>query len=482
MAKESPAVLWMALYFPDLPLELFVRGQPQEAVLAVSHRQGGRDVIARCNAAASAYGVRTGLPLQAALALCDVLQVHARDPEAEQLALDSLAMWAYQYSPQICFEPSMLLLEIGASLRLFGGLEKLLQRVRRESLQLGYRCQWAVAPTPMAAALLARNRPAVQVQAIGQLSQQLADLPLRRFTRDPAVRKLVEDIGLQNLGECLALPRAELARRAGSQLMLLFDRLTGDAADPRENWQPPRFFIQKLDLMAEICHHTALVFPARRLILALCGFLRGSGRATQRLFWSLQHRDAGPTVFAMGLISASRDADHMLEIFRERIERVTLPEPVITLVLKVDECLPYEELSGELLADRAMSADTQLLERLRNRLGETQVQGVCAMPDYRPERAWCFCLPGSQGEGIAGHEMQPPWLLKEPRPLPQADGQPRYAGPLQLQSRPRRIESGWWDGADVSRDYFIALSRVGQRLWVFRDRRSGQWFLHGLFS
>jgi len=53
---------------------------------------------------------------------------------------------------------------------------------------------------------------------------------------------------------------------------------------------------------------------------------------------------------------------------------------------------------------------------------------------------------------------------------------------LQLRSLPRRIESGWWDGFDIARDYFVALSAAGERLWVFRDRRSGRWFLHGLFS
>ena len=33
------------------------------------------------------------------------------------------------------------------------------------------------------------------------------------------------------------------------------------------------------------------------------------------------------------------------------------------------------------------------------------------------------------------------------------------------------IESGWWDGQDISRDYFVARNRQGMRLWVFRNRR-----------
>jgi protein ImuB len=56
-------------------------------------------------------------------------------------------------------------------------------------------------------------------------------------------------------------------------------------------------------------------------------------------------------------------------------------------------------------------------------------------------------------------------------------------GPLSLQDGPERIESGWWDaGEEVARDYFIAEDPRGARLWVFRQRGSRQWFLHGIFG
>ena len=48
---------------------------------------------------------------------------------------------------------------------------------------------------------------------------------------------------------------------------------------------------------------------------------------------------------------------------------------------------------------------------------------------------------------------------------------------------PERIESGWWDGDDVTRDYFVALNADGARFWVFRERSGASgWFLHGIFA
>ena len=57
------------------------------------------------------------------------------------------------------------------------------------------------------------------------------------------------------------------------------------------------------------------------------------------------------------------------------------------------------------------------------------------------------------------------------------------AGELRLLAGPERIESGWWDGADVQRDYYVASDTHGARLWIYREcERPRRWFLHGIFG
>lgn len=536
-------MLWLALYFPQLPLEVFVRARQQAGALAVVEQLGGREQISRCNAAAQAYGIQPGIALPAALALCAGLAVQRRDRGRERQALDDLAAWVYQFSARISFEPSLLLLEVGASLRLFAGLPALLQRMQHELEQIGYGARHAVATTALAAGLLARNRPGSVVTTQAGLREAVAELPLDRLTRDRNARALIRHVGLTSIGEVLQLPRAELARRTGPQLCLLLDRLLGDAPDPRAEWSPPQRFAQTIELLGEIGQTTALVFPARRLMVSLCGFLRGVGGGAQRLQWRLAHRDRDMTRFGQGLLDPSRDPDHMLEVFRERIERLELPEPVTAIGLQVDDWLAFEERSLDLLDDAGGQHGSQrseqgqaLLERLSNRLGAHSVRGLRCLADHRPERAWQWCRPGegadhmalspvnpspgrksgevcgeccgqtagpiaggqhpvaeppapspsalplSTGQPSTGAGLsQPPWLLAQPRPLRDCNGQPEYGGVLRLQDLPERVEAGWWDGFDVTRDYFIAHSPAGERLWVFRDRRGGGWYLHGLF-
>ena len=51
-----------------------------------------------------------------------------------------------------------------------------------------------------------------------------------------------------------------------------------------------------------------------------------------------------------------------------------------------------------------------------------------------------------------------------------------------LEQGPERIESGWWDGKGIARDYYIVRRTGGARLWVFQERRTRCWYLHGVFA
>jgi protein ImuB len=107
------------------------------------------------------------------------------------------------------------------------------------------------------------------------------------------------------------------------------------------------------------------------------------------------------------------------------------------------------------------------------------------VPEHRPEAAQ---RSGELGDMLLFSSPpftplpRPVWLLAEPQPLAGGE-QPRYEGPLEIEEGPERIESGWWDGHDVQRDYYVARTSAGIRLWVFRERRApAGWFLHGVFG
>jgi protein ImuB len=63
------------------------------------------------------------------------------------------------------------------------------------------------------------------------------------------------------------------------------------------------------------------------------------------------------------------------------------------------------------------------------------------------------------------------------------NNRPWLDGPLDLGGGCERIDTGWWDGFQVARDYYVARTTEGERLWIYRELRgAGGWFLHGIFG
>lgn len=511
-------MLWIALYLPELPLQSAARGMPESVPLVLSDGPANRSWVAAANGAARALGVEPGMALAAAQALvggATTLQVMPRKPEQEQAVLLGLAGWAGQFTPMVSLEPGGqgLLLEVAASLQLFGGLMPLLSKVRQGMKELGFSAVPGVAPTPLAAWWLARARHAqVGLRSCSdpaQLAEKLRPLPLTALGWPAETVQLLAELGLHKLGGCLDLPRDGFARRFGPERAADLERALGRLADPRPAYQAPEYFVSRLELPLEAAYVDALQFPLRRQLAELQGFLRGRGAGILRLDLLLEHTGKRRTRLTLGLVAPERDAARLLALLKERLGRLVLPDAVVALELRVDVLMPYTPDNASLLPDQSSRSQPwrHLYEQLHARLGNGQVFALQSADDHRPERAWRPASALSAMAEQAGGAMvpaknplawmgassrrqprpaqgyRPVWLLRAPEPLSSRDDTPDYHGPLDLLTGPERIEAGWWDGSPASRDYYVAKSRRGELLWVYRDHRPAPgWYLHGVFA
>lgn len=480
-------MLWLALRFASLPLEVYARAARASSPLAVVSSTGTRAEIVACNEAARTRGVKPGMPLAAASALASDLHAVSRDIAAEQAALARIAAWAYQFTPAVSIaEPSEVLLEIAGSLTIFGGLTRLWSALAKGLHALGYAPSIACAPTPLAAQWFARAGLAVRLRNSDALRLALVDLPVEVMQASPDALALLQNVGVKTVSECLALPRDGVARRLGQTLLDGIDRALGRLPDPRAFFTPPTVFKAAQPLPAPAQEAEMLLFAARRLLVELTGYLAATASGAQRLAFAFSHHGREPTRVTLSLVAATRDADHLTSVLRERLERTALPCPATAIELESELLLPLAAGNLSLLPDagRDEEAAAQLIERLRARLGDAAVVGLKRFPDHRPECAWRTCEPGakdaSPAAAIAG---RPLWLLAQPRALTEVAAAPCYDGRLTLLAGPERIESGWWDGYDVMRDYFVACNPTEALLWIYRERGAGGgWFLHGFFA
>jgi protein ImuB len=199
------------------------------------------------------------------------------------------------------------------------------------------------------------------------------------------------------------------------------------------------------------------------------------------------------------LTAPAHDVTRLTALLAEQLHTLTLPEPVRECELRAAALVAHQP--GSLMlwqarehGGRLGAEGTDLIERLRARLGTDAVHGLTQCDGHRPEKAWARSAPPPPGRAaasgpqsphhrVAPDARRPLWLLPVPQPLRVRAGLPRRRGPLLLVSEPERIESGWWDGEDVARDYYTAVDIHGVRLWVFRERSAPhRWFLHGVFG
>jgi len=455
--------------------------------LAVVEGEGGGLRVCQCNEVAARGGLHAGLPLNAALALSPALEIRERASARETRALERLAAWACQFTDLVSPEPPhRLLLEIRGSLKLFGGLAALCKQVRADVETMRYTASLAIAPTPRAAAWLCSARQNAIVTEPALLSGRLGELPLACTGWSDDIRKRLDAMGVFTVGDCLRLPRGGFARRLGTLRLKELDEAMGRRAETRSRFVMPPAYHGELELPAETLDRDRLCRAMARLVEELQGFLRSLQKGVQRPVFGFVHEE-GTQRLALGLAEPSADAGFLLDLLAERLEHYVLEKPVTDLSL---DSGPLADLPGcprGLFADmdgagRDAVAGRRLVDRLRARLGRDAVSGLCLLPEHRPEAAWRFVEPGT-GTAAGGDPGRPFWILETPRELGCRDGRPWLEGPLEICGGPERIETGWWDGRDVARDYYTARNGTGTRLWIYRERRSPvRWFLHGVFG
>jgi protein ImuB len=472
-------MLWLCIGFPRLPFDAL--SLDDNALAVVTATSGRTRRIVAGSSAAQRLGFICGMHYATAAALHEELQAFDRNLRAERKTLQRMAAWAYQWSSFVTLHQagvateaslhdySALWLEIAGSFKLFGGRNALIKKIENELIQFGYEYRLGLAHSLEGAALLARAQRRLIVDSESALRRHIHPLPVSLLSLPDKTVFELERAGVRTIETLLALPRADLARRFGPRMIEYLDKLLGTAPDPRPCFQLPKKYRARAELGAEISDTEALLFPLRRMLGELQGYLRAIDSGVQRFIVHLKHRQS-TTRLSIGLSAPARNAEQFFALLRERLERVTLPAPVLAIGLQADRFVaPVAQQEGLFAGvEQTTEQFQQVLDKLSARLGEEAVQGCKLVADHRPELAWNTARPTDGGSVSATSAPRPLWLLPVPRPIP----------PPKVSGVPERIANGWWQ-SDVQRDYYFVRDTDGAALWVYRDAQD-QWFVHGL--
>ena len=366
--------------------------------------------------------------------------------------------------------------------------------------------------------------------------QHLHTLPLDVLDCSSKLKDKFRSTGFYCLGDLLRLPGAALGKRYGKDFLVYLKQLTGELPDPQQALELPPQFEGKLDFNDGITSTEMLAFPMKRLLLTLSAYLYGRQLHCSQIRWCMHLVGGNTHELLLHFAQAHNRLEHFLSMSRLKLDNQVLPAPVESLALHADHLRPAEQknadLFGPLPGDRSgdeqggndNSRDddmTMVLDKLRTRLGKNSVYGLSLADSHIPEQAWKTISFGSEHNRksprnhqhknhqhrshqpkshqsksslakstpsainkLNGHDKptnRPLWLLQNPAPVQVRNQRLFWRGELQLLQGPERIEGNWWQQA-ICRDYFIARHHNGALHWVYRDRLSTNWFVHGTFG
>ena len=244
----------------------------------------------------------------------------------------------------------------------------------------------------------------------------------------------------------------------------------------------------------------------RRLLRELTSFLQARSLGVNALELRLLPRVAPALRIPVTLISASRDPEHLLDLFEKRLEKATLTRPIAAIgldVLGFDVQAPRNADLYEIRAAAPRDSLHTLVERLQSRLGRGALWRFALVADHRPERAFSRVPPRDSRAGPKRPPSREESILlpARSRDPPRPDRLAPRTGRRTLRARCgcwrrrgassrrvgcrerleisphfERIESGWWDGEDLRRDYHVARGASGVRYWVYREHGTRDWF------
>jgi len=474
--------------------------------LVTACRDGNRLLVAAVSPQARALGLEPGMPLTKARILVPGLDVRDADQEGDSVWLRRLALFAARrWTPRAALSgPDGLWLDLTGVTHLFGGEERMCARILAFCRRLGFNARIAVAGTSGAAHALARHggRPVMLCPAGGE-AQAIAHFPLAALRLDKEVLDAGRRLGVERVGELIAMPRGPLRRRFGSSLLSRLDQAlgrTGEPFDPVVPEEAPAILLRFLEPIATAeAIEEALGEGMRRLV----PLLEETGLGVRRLVLLCDRVDGEVQRAAVGTARATRDGAHLFRLMAARIERLEPGFGLENLRLVAARVEPLESRPFETGLDKRDGGDlADLVDHLAVRLGRRRIYRFSALESDLPERS--VALSDPLGEAANWPQWpRPTRLVIPPEPVDQVmsalpDGPPRrftWRGReyrVAAADGPERVYGEWWRHTterETVRDYFQIQDQGGTRFWLFRegdgeDPATGDhgWRLHGLFA
>ncbi|PWU14169.1 MAG: hypothetical protein C5B49_13515 [Bdellovibrio sp.] len=455
----------------------------------------------------------------------------------ERIHVDQIAEIFLALSPRVqSREPGFLFLDMESTAGLFGGEERSLARAldlaRQVTSPISLTASTlpvppmlpppptaAIADRPPLAQLLALYRPG-QISPPGEDTKTLADFSLsalsaleglKPWPRPRQIESIIhflQNLGFESIHDLLGFPPASFRERWGETGITLWNRIHALEEQPISPLLPTEPFTHYGHFDFPVTQLRSLAAALAPALTFLFLRLESLGRFARRLELLLyceysDHRHA----VHVEPVTPSRDRRLFEDLLLRKLDLLNLENPIRQFEIQLYD-LPEKIQQLDFFEPRERSderwqrlisfaqqggVEMGFLEPLPKHFPEESYHlkadwpEILAVQDHIEHRDEAVQVKTVYGKNLA-QAPRPTLLLRTPRKLSRGELR-RYRKcsfiPLE------RIDARWWatvgggiaKSADWAfRDYYLALSEEGSSVWIFQDRETKQYFLHGYFD
>ena len=416
------------------------------------------------------------------------------------------------------WQPSSILLDLTGISRLFGGEENLARQLFERVQQLGFLPRLAIADTIGAAWAVSHFGTSGWSVTPQADHQAWWGLPLAALRLSAATVHTLQQLGLQRIGELLQLPRDQLAMRFGDEIHRRLDQAEGTRTETFQAHRATVDFSSTQGLEYPLTHRETIEIIIARMVHDICQQLRSRQQAGQQWCINLMGAEQDPLRISVGLFQATTNSQELMPLIQMQLDHQLqqssrsgrcgqLPLAVEEIQVRATSVVLMVRYQRQLFDDPPgmdQQSLADLVNRLSNRLGQQQVLAPRLRSGAQPEYAFEYrplidrerrqhkraIRSSTSATHIAGRPLR---ILTPALPIKVVLNQEASNGPVQAFRTekqvfhvrrgwgPERIETGWWRGLMVVREYWRIEAASGQQFWLYQNLRDQSWFLQGEF-
>ncbi len=491
---------------PGFPLQAFARSfEVAEGAALATHPaevDPGRAAISAVSRAALRAGVRAGMGLAQARAVCPELRLEPVGRELLRAAQEALLRAAGAVSPSI--EPGpfgLCFAELSGLGRLFPDERAAALELRRAALRARLDARVGVAGTRAAARAAARRGP-IEVVPPGGEAAFLAPRPLDAVCEEGDLLLTLRRFGLRTVGDLARLPRDGVGARLGPAGATLHRIACGEEpGGPLQPIAPEEELAESVELEWGVALVEPILFALRQPLDRILARLGERGLRCGGLGLRLALEPHGFCARAVEIAAPTSDPSVLLSLVRSRLERDPPDAPVVGLRLEAHAARPRPG-QGRLFgpSEAAPEKIFAAVARVEAMVGAGRVgapaprdshlpgEGGARMIrfDPPPREAWEKETPRARDDSpqAALRLFRPPRpaevIVERGRPAAlQAEG---IRGRVVDCAGPFRVEADWWTERPVRLEHWDVSLGDGGAYRIAFDRQAGGWLLQGEYD